>query len=113
MHGIAHIFKPLNPETVSNPRLICSSLLTPCSVLGDGPNDQHVSTNDILLAQAACALGPCRRHELQGGKFNKDYAYIALLADHRCVSFFSYFHGAFLLTCDLLASSPRQSAQAT
>mmetsp|Transcript_61853 Transcript_61853/g.152296 ORF Transcript_61853/g.152296 Transcript_61853/m.152296 type:complete len:546 (+) Transcript_61853:138-1775(+) len=47
--------------------------------LGDNP--EHVSTNDIIMAQCMIALGPMRRDAL-GGLSNPS-AYVALLADHR------------------------------
>jgi len=43
-----------------------------------GANPEGVSTNDMLMAQFCCAVGPLRRAKLGGTA-----AYIALLADHR------------------------------
>lgn len=52
------------------------------TVIGSS-NPLGISTNDVLIAQAACALGPGRRAEISGGPNGRDFAYIALLADHR------------------------------
>jgi hypothetical protein len=43
-----------------------------------GANPERVSTNDVLMAQFCCAIGPHRKAQLGGTS-----AYIALLADHR------------------------------
>ncbi len=46
-----------------------------------GSNPDRLTTNDLLLAQCMCALGPLRRHALGGAA--SPAAYVALLADHR------------------------------
>jgi hypothetical protein len=46
-----------------------------------GSNSDRVTTNDMLLAQCMCAIGPLRRANLGG--YASPAAYVALLADHR------------------------------
>jgi hypothetical protein len=55
------------------------------SILSGAKNDEGITANDILMAQVAIALGQRRRDPANNGPRDRDYAYIAVIADTRYV----------------------------